>query len=320
MVTYFFSDTKFRQANCSRLRCERFGARTRCAFLCLVSMAQGKTFRALELLFRILVLCGICWLVCLFVCLFVCWFGLSGGRWVCLCAHEISTAKQRFSINCAAARLSRQFRRLVSTVGCAQILLVNVSRFSNTPAPLRRAPLDTILQSRRWRTTTSSSRCGTSAAKRRSGPTGEAQQCSCTLSAVVVWRWHPAESAPHRSALAVPTLRPFFRPKFGSTAARVPARRRCYYKNTDAIIYVVDSADTERLAVAKEELLAMLQVCGFFANNFEFCFLFFYLFYFCFFKKIVNIIWFFIYLFFKKKQYSFIFYLFYLFIFFFEKN
>merc|ERR1719378_1250578 len=34
---------------------------------------------------------------------------------------------------------------------------------------------------------------------------------------------------------------------------------RCYYKNTDAIIYVVDSADTERLAVAKEELLAMLQ-------------------------------------------------------------
>jgi ADP-ribosylation factor-like protein 1 len=34
---------------------------------------------------------------------------------------------------------------------------------------------------------------------------------------------------------------------------------RCYYKNTDAIIYVVDSADTERLAVAKDELVAMLQ-------------------------------------------------------------
>ena len=34
---------------------------------------------------------------------------------------------------------------------------------------------------------------------------------------------------------------------------------RCYYPNTDAIIFVVDSADTERLAVAKQELSAMLQ-------------------------------------------------------------
>ena len=34
---------------------------------------------------------------------------------------------------------------------------------------------------------------------------------------------------------------------------------RCYYPNTDAIIFVVDSADTERLAIAKQELSAMLQ-------------------------------------------------------------
>ncbi|GMH67098.1 hypothetical protein TrLO_g1845 [Triparma laevis f. longispina] len=34
---------------------------------------------------------------------------------------------------------------------------------------------------------------------------------------------------------------------------------RCYYPNTDAIIFVVDSADTERLAVARQELTAMLQ-------------------------------------------------------------
>eukprot|EP01108_Squamamoeba_japonica_P004165 TRINITY_DN3334_c0_g1_i1.p1 TRINITY_DN3334_c0_g1~~TRINITY_DN3334_c0_g1_i1.p1 ORF type:complete len:186 (-),score=23.90 TRINITY_DN3334_c0_g1_i1:24-581(-) len=34
---------------------------------------------------------------------------------------------------------------------------------------------------------------------------------------------------------------------------------RCYYKNTDAVIYVVDSADQERLDVAKEELHAMLE-------------------------------------------------------------
>lgn len=33
---------------------------------------------------------------------------------------------------------------------------------------------------------------------------------------------------------------------------------RCYYANTDAIIYVVDSADTERLGVSKQELHAML--------------------------------------------------------------
>jgi GTPase SAR1 family protein len=35
---------------------------------------------------------------------------------------------------------------------------------------------------------------------------------------------------------------------------------RCYYPNTDAIIFVVDSADTERLKIAKQELFAMLEV------------------------------------------------------------
>mmetsp|Transcript_20591 Transcript_20591/g.26675 ORF Transcript_20591/g.26675 Transcript_20591/m.26675 type:complete len:183 (+) Transcript_20591:42-590(+) len=34
---------------------------------------------------------------------------------------------------------------------------------------------------------------------------------------------------------------------------------RCYYPNTDAIIFVVDSADKERLAVARQELQAMLE-------------------------------------------------------------
>lgn len=33
---------------------------------------------------------------------------------------------------------------------------------------------------------------------------------------------------------------------------------RCYYANTDAIIYVVDSVDKERIVNAKEELSAML--------------------------------------------------------------
>ncbi|KAI8622087.1 ADP-ribosylation factor family-domain-containing protein [Chytriomyces sp. MP71] len=34
---------------------------------------------------------------------------------------------------------------------------------------------------------------------------------------------------------------------------------RCYYQNTDAIIYVIDSTDRERLSISKDELLAMLQ-------------------------------------------------------------
>ena len=35
---------------------------------------------------------------------------------------------------------------------------------------------------------------------------------------------------------------------------------RCYYANTDAIIYVVDSADRDRVSVSKEELISMLEV------------------------------------------------------------
>jgi len=35
---------------------------------------------------------------------------------------------------------------------------------------------------------------------------------------------------------------------------------RCYYSNTDAIIYVVDSADRDRIGISKDELILMLQV------------------------------------------------------------
>ena len=34
---------------------------------------------------------------------------------------------------------------------------------------------------------------------------------------------------------------------------------RCYYPNTDAIIFVVDSVDSDRFVTAKSELMAMLQ-------------------------------------------------------------
>lgn len=34
---------------------------------------------------------------------------------------------------------------------------------------------------------------------------------------------------------------------------------RCYYSNTDAIIYVVDSADKERMGISKDELFHMLR-------------------------------------------------------------
>jgi|UniRef100_A0A914Q9A2 ADP-ribosylation factor-like protein 1 len=34
---------------------------------------------------------------------------------------------------------------------------------------------------------------------------------------------------------------------------------RCYYSNTDAIIYVVDSADKDRIGISKQELVSMLE-------------------------------------------------------------
>lgn len=34
---------------------------------------------------------------------------------------------------------------------------------------------------------------------------------------------------------------------------------RCYYANTDGIVFVVDSADVDRAGTAKAELLSMLQ-------------------------------------------------------------
>ncbi|CAB1323024.1 unnamed protein product [Coregonus sp. 'balchen'] len=35
---------------------------------------------------------------------------------------------------------------------------------------------------------------------------------------------------------------------------------RCYYSNTDAVIYVVDSSDQDRMGISKSELVAMLEV------------------------------------------------------------
>lgn len=34
---------------------------------------------------------------------------------------------------------------------------------------------------------------------------------------------------------------------------------RCYFSNTDAIIYVVDSADRDRIGISKQELVSMLE-------------------------------------------------------------
>ena len=35
---------------------------------------------------------------------------------------------------------------------------------------------------------------------------------------------------------------------------------RCYYANTKAIIYVVDSADSQRIGISREELVSMMEV------------------------------------------------------------
>ncbi|XP_015372025.1 PREDICTED: ADP-ribosylation factor-like protein 1 [Diuraphis noxia] len=34
---------------------------------------------------------------------------------------------------------------------------------------------------------------------------------------------------------------------------------RCYYSNTDAVVYVIDSVDRERMGIAKDELMYMLK-------------------------------------------------------------
>ncbi len=47
------------------------------------------------------------------------------------------------------------------------------------------------------------------------------------------------------------------------TVVQTPCRPywRCYYANTDAVIYVVDSADKDRIGIAKTELMSMLEAC-----------------------------------------------------------
>lgn len=35
---------------------------------------------------------------------------------------------------------------------------------------------------------------------------------------------------------------------------------RCYFPNTHAVIYVVDSSDTDRILIAKEEFHSILEV------------------------------------------------------------
>ena len=37
---------------------------------------------------------------------------------------------------------------------------------------------------------------------------------------------------------------------------------RCYYPDTDAIVFVVDSLDRERLAIARAELMQLVEVRG----------------------------------------------------------
>ncbi|CAH8541132.1 unnamed protein product [Heterobilharzia americana] len=39
---------------------------------------------------------------------------------------------------------------------------------------------------------------------------------------------------------------------------------RCYYSNTDAIIYVVDSMDRDRVGISKQELFSMLEAIKYF--------------------------------------------------------
>lgn len=46
---------------------------------------------------------------------------------------------------------------------------------------------------------------------------------------------------------------------------------RCYFPNTQAIIYVVDSSDVDRLVTAKDEFHAILDVSVIFVSDYEIC-------------------------------------------------
>ncbi|KAI7748767.1 hypothetical protein M8C21_014989 [Ambrosia artemisiifolia] len=53
-----------------------------------------------------------------------------------------------------------------------------------------------------------------------------------------------------------------YRLQMGEVVSTIPTIGpywRCYFPNTQAIIYVVDSSDTERLVIAKEEFHAILE-------------------------------------------------------------
>ncbi|RXN25729.1 non-muscle caldesmon-like isoform X1 [Labeo rohita] len=45
----------------------------------------------------------------------------------------------------------------------------------------------------------------------------------------------------------------------GKVSGRLRPYWRCYYSNTDAVIYVVDSSDRDRMGISKSELVAMLE-------------------------------------------------------------
>jgi ADP-ribosylation factor-like protein 1 len=59
-------------------------------------------------------------------------------------------------------------------------------------------------------------------------------------------------------ALCPPSIEMILRCACAGGQASIRPYWRCYYPNTDAIIYVVDSADTERVSICKDELLSML--------------------------------------------------------------
>ncbi|KAF7838069.1 ADP-ribosylation factor 1 [Senna tora] len=52
-----------------------------------------------------------------------------------------------------------------------------------------------------------------------------------------------------------------YRLQMGEVVSTIPSWPywRCYFPNTQAIIYVVDSSDTDRLVIAKEEFHAILE-------------------------------------------------------------
>lgn len=84
---------------------------------------------------------------------------------------------------------------------------------------------------------------------------GNGQKCRSKQTFPICLHGHFFELTYHQSLALCWKL-----PSYPSLFSSVRPYWRCYYSNTDAVIYVVDSNDRDRMGISKSELVAMLEV------------------------------------------------------------